>query len=398
MFIKDQVYENVYLVFIDASGHSDVVRSNPRDISSQAFDLLYEKIAARLRKAAGRNKCGTAVVWSWLGDGGLIAIHDESEKTALGTAVTFAQTVLKMDLPALRLEFEGEDIEGEVHLRISIHKGTIKYMDEGQQGFIHSQDINWGAHLEKATPPDSISVSKDIYDIMTTAKKKEFVQAGQFEGREICIYAPGKAQALVRRDWMAAQGFGGVELVQGYLERLSQGDKAALIRTAEHTVIDFGTTLTTCANYLFSTERPVPYRDAVLDLLDRGGRFVCYMLSPDSQGSRQLAELRKENTDEKLKNTLVQFKEFKQKSSQAMESFQVYQYEYNSNMAAMFIDPESEDAVCLYSPYLSGMPEGDRMLDRADMPHYLVSRKKHGMYEYVWKYVSGYMSSAERVL
>ncbi len=398
MFIKDQVYENVYLVFIDASGHSNVVRSNPRDISSQAFDLLYEKIATRLRKVAGRNKCGTAVVWSWLGDGGLIAVHDESERNALSTAVGFAQNVLKTDLPALRLEFEGEGIEGEVHLRISIHKGTIKYTDEGQQGFIHSQDINWGAHLEKATPPDSISVSKDVYDIMRAAKKKEFVRAGQFEGREICIYAPGTAEALIRRSWMAAQGFDGMEPVQGYLERLSQGDKAALIRTAEHTVIDFGTTLTTCANYLFSTERPVPYRDAVLDLLDRGGRFVCYMLKPDSPGSRQLAELRKENSEEKLKNTIVQFGEFRQNNGGTAESFQVYQYEYNSNMAAMFIDPESEDAVCLYSPYLSGMPDGDRALDRADMPHYLLSRKRHRMYEYVWKYVSEYMAAAERVL
>lgn len=398
MFLKDQVYENVYLVFIDASGHSNVVRSNPRDISSQAFDLLYEKIAVRLKKIAAKNKCETAVVWSWLGDGGLIAVHDDSERNALNTAIGFAQTVLKTDLTALQLEFEGDGIEGEIHIRIAIHKGTIRYTDEGQQGFIHSQDINWGAHLEKATPQDSISISKDIHDIMRPAKKKEFVQAGEFEGREICIYKPETTPALIRRNWMAAQGFEGMEMVQGYLERLSQSDKAALIRSAEHTVIDFGTTLTTCANYLFSTERPVPYRDAVLDLLGRGGRFVCYMLKPGSPGSRQLVELRKENTDEKLRNTISQFGQFRAKNPEIMEGFQVYQYEYNSNMAAMFIDPESEDAVCLYSPYLNGMPDGGGTLDRADMPHYLASRKKHRMYDYIWKYVSDYMKEAERVL
>ena len=67
-------------------------------------------------------------------------------------------------------------------------------------------------------------------------------------------------------------------------------------------------------------------------------------------------------------------------------------------MAAMFIDPESEDGVCLYSPYLNGMPKGGEVLDRADMPHYLVSRKKGGMYDYIWNYVSEYMESARRAL
>lgn len=43
-FEKNQVYENVYLIFIDASGHSNVVKSNPKDVSEQAFDLLFEKI------------------------------------------------------------------------------------------------------------------------------------------------------------------------------------------------------------------------------------------------------------------------------------------------------------------------------------------------------------------
>lgn len=398
MFVKDQVYENVYLVFIDASGHSNVVRSNPRDVSSQAFDLLYKKMEQRLRKVAYRNKCGTAVVWSWLGDGGLIAIHDESERFALNTAVGFAQAILKTDLPALQLEFEDDGIEGEIHIRIAIHKGTIRYTDEGQQGFIHSPDINWGAHLEKVTPQDSVSISRDIYDIMRSAKKKEFTRAGRYEEREVYIYAPKTEPELIKRNWLAAQGFEGMEPVQGYLERVSQGDKAALIRSARHKVIDFGTTLTTCANYLFSTERPVPYREAVLELLDRGGSFVCYMLKPDSPGSRQLVELRKENTDEKLASTLSQFKQFIAKNKVTPEGFQVYQYLYNSNMAAMFIDPESEDAVCLYSPYLNGMPDGSGTLDRADMPHYLVSRKRNRMYEYVWKYVSAYMEAAERVV
>ena len=39
-FLKNQVYENVYFIFVDASGHSNVVRRNPKDVSTQAFDLI----------------------------------------------------------------------------------------------------------------------------------------------------------------------------------------------------------------------------------------------------------------------------------------------------------------------------------------------------------------------
>ena len=68
-FEKNQVYDNVYLVFIDASGHSTVVKKNPHNVAEQAFDLLYENIHNRLKKAVDRNHCETAVIWSWLGDG-----------------------------------------------------------------------------------------------------------------------------------------------------------------------------------------------------------------------------------------------------------------------------------------------------------------------------------------
>lgn len=396
LFVKDQVYENVYLVFVDASGHSNVVRSNPRDVSAQAFDLLYERIAGRLQKVVTKNRCEIAVVWSWLGDGGMIAIHDKSEKNSLLTTFDFVTEVLKLDLPNLKSEFANDNINGELHIRIAVHKGTIKYTDDGQQGFIHSSDINWGAHLEKATPKDSISISKEIFDILPSDKKKDFVSVGKFEEREAYVFTPNADESLVTLNWRASQGFNEMELVQCYLERISQKDKAELIDTAKDTVIDFGTTLNTCSNYLFSTERPVPYRDAVCRLLERGGKFVCYMLSPDSPGSRQLIELRKEDTDEKLRNAMTRFQQFKSVNPALTNQFKVFQFDNNPNFAAMIIDPESDDSVCLYSPYLSVISQEGT--GRADMPHYLVSKKKHRMYKYVWDYVSSYINIAKEFL
>ncbi len=397
-FAKDRTYENVYLVFIDASGHSNVVRSNPKDVSTQAFDLLFDKISSRLKRVVSKNRCEIAVVWSWLGDGGMIAMHDASENTAVTTALDLVQDILKLDLPSLQSEFNNEKINGELHIRIAVHKGTIKYTEEGQQGFIHSSDVNWGAHLEKATPKDSVSISKDIYDILPNAKKNEFVPVGQFEERDAFIYSPDNGARQIVLQWKTFQGFSGMELVQCYLERLSQKDKAELIDSAKDTVIDFGTTLNTCSGYLFSTERPVPYREAVCRLLERGGSFICYMLSPDSEGSKQLVELRKENTDAKLRTSMSRFETFKKKNAKLSARFKVYQFQNNPNLAAILIDPDSEDAVCLYSPYLNVLPQNGSGTGRADMPHYFVSKKRHHMYQYVWKYVESYIEDSVEFL
>lgn len=397
-FVKDNVYDNVFLVFIDASGHSNVVKNNPKDISTQAFDLLYEKINGRLQRVVNKKRCKIGVVWSWLGDGGLIALYDDSENISLMTTLEFVQDILKLDLPNTQSEFENENINGELHIRIAVHKGTIKYTDDGQQGFIHSSDINWGAHLEKATPKDSVSISKDIYNILPNNEKKSFIAVGKFEEHEIYVWSPNADGKLIKLNWRATQGFENVQKVQCYLERISQKDKAELIDSAQDTVIDFGTTLNTCSNYLFSTERPVPYRDAVCRLLKRGGRFICYMLEPDSNGSRQLVELRKEDTNEKLRHSIARFTQFKNRNNELTNEFKVFQFADNPNLAAMVIDPDLENSLCLFSPYLNGISNSGDSIERADMPHYLVNKKEHKMYEYIWNYVSAYMEKAKQVL
>ena len=397
-FSKNQIYENVYFIFIDASGHSNVVRKNPKDVSTQAFDLLFDKVLNRVNRVTLKNRCEIATIWSWLGDGGMIAMYDTSEKTVLTASLRLVQDIIRLDLPSLQSEFINEEINGELHIRISLHKGTIRYSDEGQQGSIHSTDINWGAHLEKATPKDSVSISKEIYDILPNDKQREFVSVGRFEDRDVFVYSPYNDMERIALNWRAIHGFSNMDLVQCYLERLSQKDKTELIDSAKQTVIDFGTTLNTCSGYLFSTERPVPYRDAVYRLLERGGSFICYMLAPDSEGARQLVELRKENTDYKLKTTMSRFKAFKSRNAELASRFKVYQFQSNPNLAAMIIDPDLEDAVCLYSPYLNVLPQSANGTGRADMPHYLVSKKNNKMYNYIWEYVQSYIKESHEFL
>ena len=64
----------------------------------------------------------------------------------------------------------------------------------------------------------------------------------------------------------------------------------------------------------------------------------------------------------------------------------------------MLIDPDLEDAVCLYSPYLNVLPQSANGTGRADMPHYLVSKKNNQMYKYIWEYVQSYIKDAQEFL
>ena len=122
------------------------------------------------------------------------------------------------------------------------------------------------------------------------------------------------------------------------------------------------------------------------------------MLSPDSSGSRQLIELRKENTEEKLRNTMSRFQQFKSNNPTLTHKFKVFQFDKNPNFAALIIDSESENSVCLYSPYLSIISQDGSGTGRADMPHYLVSKKKHRIYKYVCDYVFSYIEIAKEFL
>lgn len=122
------------------------------------------------------------------------------------------------------------------------------------------------------------------------------------------------------------------------------------------------------------------------------------MLEPDSNGSRQLVELRKEDTNEKLKTSIARFTQFKEKNAELANEFNVFQFTENPNLAAMFIDPYSDNSICLFSPYLNGILNSGAGIERADMLHYLVSKKEHKIYEYIWKYVSAYMETAKQIL
>lgn len=392
-FQENKVYDSVFMIFVDASGHSDIVKHNPRALAAKGFDLLEERLRQSIEDKASKNNCEIACVWSWLGDGGMFAIYDKDDTNSLNAAISFSKDILSHDLPIIRLEFDKLGIMGKLHIRIAIHKGTITFKKDGQQGSIHSSDINLGAHLEKVTPLDAVAISKDIYDILPGLERNSFFSVGEFEECKIYLYSENKDHKAVTLEWISNLGFENMERIQCYHERLSQNAKAILIQSANTKIIDFGTTLNTCSGYLDSTERPVPYREAVNKLLEKGGTFSCYIIKPNSDASKELAALRHEDSNAKIIRTLGRFNSFKLKNKN--RHFEVYQMNHNPNMAAMFFDPDSENAMCLYSPYMNTM---DAEFGRADMPHYLISKKQSAIYNYIWNLVKKYMDDAEQCI
>jgi hypothetical protein len=205
-FERSKTYENVFFIFIDASGHSNIVKQNPKDKASIGFDALYKKISDRLTELTTDFRCQNSVIWSWLGDGGLIAIYDEDESKSINLVITLAKTLLKPTLGHLQDEFSSIlHIRGELHLRIAIHKGTIKYTDEGQQGFIHSADINFGAHLEKVTPKDCLLISQEVYNVISTDERPTFIKVGEYEEHTIYAYSPQLDERDLRRKWFTSR-------------------------------------------------------------------------------------------------------------------------------------------------------------------------------------------------
>src|SRR4051794_2906578 len=117
-FEAGRTYDNTYLIFVDASGHSSIVANNPRDRAAEAFDLLQERVVSRITKVAASSRCFRAALWGWQGGAGLFVVHDDNESVARDVALGGAKNLLSLDLRHLRDEFRQLGIEGLLRLRI----------------------------------------------------------------------------------------------------------------------------------------------------------------------------------------------------------------------------------------------------------------------------------------
>jgi class 3 adenylate cyclase len=371
-FTPGDTYENVYLIVTDSAGYSSIVRSNPRDQAARAFDLLRQRVIARVEELSDELGCARFEVWDWRGDGGLIVIHDDDESTARDVALRAALDILLVDLAAVRDQLKPTELNGELRLRIAVHKGTIRHSLNGDNGAVHSPDVNFVAHLEAVTPPDCVTISGDVYDA-AGPHAGAFTKVGTYERHDVYMRAVGDDPRTTRRAWLTHNGLSGEPRVMAHLQRPSQQEKARLLQVATEDVVDLGTALHTSATYLNTTERPATYRDSLLDFLARGGTYRCVLLDPKCEATTTLSRYRQENLAEKIRGSIQSLSEFKSRHGVSAERLEVYYAQSFPGFSAMAVDINSDSPLILYSHYLMSMTPLGIHIEHGDTPHYLVT-------------------------
>jgi len=179
-------YNNVYFMVVDAKEHSKIVRYNDADKVDKAFDEFETMVHNAVERGKTETRCEIAQSWGWQGDGGLYVFYDQEESIARKATLQSAKEILA-EIPALNNRLSRMKISGEIHVRIAIHKGNIRYKEK--TGSIHSKELNLASHVQKLVPYDTIAISKDVYDI-SGETQNEFVEAeGEFEGMKFYLYS-----------------------------------------------------------------------------------------------------------------------------------------------------------------------------------------------------------------
>ncbi len=384
---------NAYFVKVDASGHSAIVRENPSDKADLLFDLLEKSIYDLVQSRRTLNDCAYAEFWGWQGDGGLCVIYDSHESKANTTALESAIAILERGLPGLREDFRTQGIRGDLHLRVAIHKGAFRYKE--CHGSIHSRELNFVAHLESVAPRDALVISRAVLEASSAKLREKFTPLDfSFEGEDVYILQSHSSPAHVF-EWIARIPIEGSFQLNTVAQRPSQAAKARIMSHAVAEVVDCGTALSTCSNYLLTREKPGEYRQQVLELLRRGVNYVCLVLNPDAEIANTYEKARGEELVKKIRASLERLESFSAEVQDLPGDFKVVAYDALPHFAAIAIDRDA-DGMLLVSPY---MPSAvDFRLERGDTMHYFLRREQdEGLYEQVNGWIDYYKNGEQSI-
>lgn len=363
-------YENAYFLKIDASGHSSIVSNNASDLTNKAFDLFERAVRSAVEDSQKLHDCAYATFWGWQGDGGLCVFHDPQESVTLETSISAALDIVNHVLDGVRSKLTAHKVKGHLSIRLAIHKGVLTFKEN--HGSIHSEDLNFVAHLEAATPRDSLTISDDVHKRLSHGSVHDRFERLEFpyENRIIWICSRQSRQAATF-EWLTKVPLEGSFRANVLSQRMSEIGKALLIQNAEREIVDLGTALNTCSNYLVSRAKPGTYRSTVLKLLERGVDYVCLALDPNSKNAEFYGNSRKEDLVGKIRKSLDKLKEFRTETMGRPGRFRICLYDQLPYCAAILLDRE-RDGAALFAPY---MPQFEGLtIERQDSPHMFVTR------------------------
>lgn len=175
--LKEGKSYGMTIISLDIVENSRLVKKYGPGKMRKLYASLWAFLRERLVAYNGR-------IWSWAGDGGLIAF---SMKKHLLNSLKFA-----MEIQTLMLLFNHDPsypIKEPIQLRIGMDTGKVPF--SFNTGQIISEVINCAAHIEKGVClPGHIAVSARVYDAMGAGFGEFFVSSGEFEGDEIYLSIP----------------------------------------------------------------------------------------------------------------------------------------------------------------------------------------------------------------
>lgn len=161
----------IIIASIDICQNSELVKKYKPSIMEKVYYRFSNYLTHKLGVYNGR-------VWSWAGDGGLLAFRDEKGPEY---AVSCCLEIL-LSLPAFNKN-SLMPIEDDIKIRIGMDMGDIKFYND--TGRIVSDVINFAAHLEKnGTKTNGLSISEKIYSEIDSRLQKIFKNQQTFENRK----------------------------------------------------------------------------------------------------------------------------------------------------------------------------------------------------------------------
>ena len=167
--LRDGRSYNVSFISVDIVQNSLLVREYGTRTMEKLYFLLRQFLDRKLADYDGR-------VWSWAGDGGILAFaFADNVNRAVKCAID-----IQTSLPLFNISPENP-VNRRVALRTAVDTGRVRFYSDTWR--IVSDVINYVAHLEKAaTEPGRISISERVINGTDPKILSIFGDEGQFEG------------------------------------------------------------------------------------------------------------------------------------------------------------------------------------------------------------------------
>ncbi len=184
--LRDGKTYEIAAMSVDIVGNSQIVREYGTKRAEELSYSLLRFLQHKLDDYDGR-------IWSWAGDGGILAFALEG---CVNRAVMCGVDIQRsLPLFCLSPEFP---IDRNISLRIGIDAGAVKFTTE--TGRIVSDVMNYAAHLEKgATEAGCVSASIRVANECDAKLLRLFTPNGMFEGTE-CLTTPALDGLFQERD------------------------------------------------------------------------------------------------------------------------------------------------------------------------------------------------------